>query len=69
MTTAKRGYFKIVLFIIMGGKSYQLKGPIEYFESGAVYEDMRKWADQQYQRVGAAVLHVKEAYSGGKKII
>jgi predicted pyridoxine 5'-phosphate oxidase superfamily flavin-nucleotide-binding protein len=58
-----------VLFITKGGKSYQLKGSIEYFESGAVYEDMRKWADPQYPRVGAAVLNVDEAYSGSEKIL
>ena len=58
-----------VLFITREGKSYQLKGSIEYFESGAIYEDMKKWADPQYPRVGAAVLHVEEAYSGGEKLL
>ncbi len=58
-----------VLFITKEGKSYQLKGSIEYSESGANYEDMKKWADPQYPRVGVAVLQVEEAYSGGDKII
>ncbi len=58
-----------VLFITKEGKSYQLKGSIEYFETGAIYEDMKKWADPQYPRVGAAVLNVEEAYSGGEKIL
>ena len=58
-----------VLFITKEGKSYQLKGSIEYFESGTIYEDMKKWADPQYPRVGAAVLNVDEAYSGSEKIL
>ena len=57
-----------VLFITKEGKSYQLKGSLEYFESGAIYEDMRQWADPQYPRVAAAVLNVEEAYSGSGKI-
>ncbi len=57
------------LFITREGKSYQLKGSIDYFESGANYEDMKKWADPQYPRVGAAVLQIEEAYSGGDKIM
>jgi len=58
-----------VLYITKEGKSYQLKGTIEYFKDGEVYEDMMKWADPQYPRVAAALLKVEEAYSGSEKIL
>jgi len=58
-----------VLYITKEGKSYQLKGTIEYFKDGEVYEDMMEWADPQYPRVAAALLKVEEAYSGSEKIL
>ena len=57
------------LYITKEGKSYQLKGTIEYFKDGEVYEDMMEWADPQYPRVAAALLKVEEAYSGSEKIL
>ena len=58
-----------VLFITKEGKSFQLKGSIQYFKDGEIYEGMKKWADQQYPRVAVAVLNVEAAYSGSEKIL
>ncbi len=58
-----------VLYITKEGKSYQLKGTIEYLKDGGIYKDIRQWADPQYPRVAAALLKVEEAYSGSEKIL
>ena len=65
----KNGSTGSVLFITKDFTSYQAKGNIEYLTEGPVYEDMRTWVDQKHPRVAAAVLTVKELYSGAKKLI
>lgn len=58
-----------VLFITKEGKSFQIKGSIQYYTNGELYEGMKKWADPQYPRVAVAVVNVEEAYSGSEKIL
>ena len=58
-----------VLFLTTERKSYQAKGPIEYFTEGPIYEDMRQWVDQKQPRIAAAVLRIDELYSGAEKLI
>ncbi len=58
-----------ILFITKERKSYQLKGPIEYYTDGEIYNDMKKWLEPKYPGKGSAVLMVKEIYSGAKKLI
>ena len=65
----RRGTFGSILFITKDRKSYQLKGPIEYYTDGEIYNDMKKWLDPKYPGKGAAVLTVKEIYCGAEKIL
>lgn len=58
-----------ILYLSKEGKSFQLKGTIEYFKNGEIYKDMRQWADPQYPRVAATVLKVEEAYAGSDKVL
>jgi uncharacterized protein len=65
----KNGSKGSVLFLTTERKSYQAKGPIEYFTEGPIYEDMRQWVDQKRPRIAAAVLRIDELYSGAEKLI
>jgi len=58
-----------ILFITGEGKSYQVKGSIEYHKDGPVYEDMKKWNPEKHPGHGATALKVEEAYSGAQKLL
>jgi len=47
-------------------KAYQLKGLLEYHESGPIFEDMKRWNPPTHPGNAAAALLVKECYSGAK---
>ena len=57
-----------ILFLTKEGKSYQLKGRIEYHKEGPVYEDMKKWNPEKHPGHAAAALNVEEVYSGAEKL-
>jgi len=57
-----------ILFITHDGKSYQMKGTIEYHEEGDVYKDMKNWNPNKHPGYAAAVLVINEIYSGAKKL-
>ena len=58
-----------ILFITKEGKSFQVKGHIEYFKEGRIFEDMKKWNPEKHPGHGAAALIVEEVYSGGEKLL
>ena len=58
-----------ILFITKEGKSYQVKGSIEYHKDGPVFEDMKKWNPKKHPGHGATALKVEEAYSGAEKLL
>lgn len=58
-----------ILFITNERKSYQLKGSIQYYTEGDIYNDMKKWLDPKYPGKGAAILVVEEIYCGAEKIL
>ena len=57
-----------ILFITSEGKSYQVKGSIEYCTDGSVFDDMKKWLDPKYPGVAATVLTVENVYSGAEQL-
>ncbi|MFA7172284.1 MAG: pyridoxamine 5'-phosphate oxidase family protein [Kiritimatiellia bacterium] len=57
-----------ILFITSEKKAYQLKGLIEYHESGPVFDDMKSWNPKQHPGHAAAALLVREVYSGAEKL-
>jgi len=57
-----------LLFITNAGKSYQLKGHIEYHTSGPVFDAMKKWNPAQHPGVAAAAVKVESVFSGGEKL-
>ncbi len=58
-----------VLFITKEGKSFQIKGTIEYHKEGAVFEDMKQWNPARHPGNAAAVLKVDEVYCGAEKLV
>lgn len=69
MDNLQSGGSGAVLFITKDRKAYQLKGPLEYHTQGEIFDDMKKWNPEKHPGHGAAVLRVKEAYSGANKLI
>ncbi len=63
----KAGSKGSILFITKSGKSYQVKGEIEYDSSGTYYADMKCWNGERPGHA-AAVLCVEEVYSGASRL-
>ncbi|MDD5698160.1 MAG: pyridoxamine 5'-phosphate oxidase family protein [Victivallaceae bacterium] len=58
----------VVLFITKAKKAYQIKGSLEYHESGKFFDFMKSWNPEQHPGYAAVVLIPEKAYSGAKKI-
>ena len=58
-----------ILFITKEGKSYQIKGSIEYHKEGSIFEDMKKWNPKKHPGHAAAALKVEEVYAGAEKLL
>ncbi|MBW2184902.1 MAG: pyridoxamine 5-phosphate oxidase [Desulfuromonadales bacterium C00003068] len=61
-----RGSF---LFITAEDKSYQIKGQIEYHQSGPLFDDMKQWNPEKHPGHAAVAVVAEEIYSGADKII
>jgi len=58
-----------MLFITSKGKSYQVKGSIEYHQTGAIFEDMKKWNPAKHPGHAAVAIKIEEVYSGAEKLL
>jgi len=58
-----------LLFITKEGKSYQIKGKIEYHIQGAVFDDMKHWNPDKLPGHAAAALKVEQVFSGAEKLV
>jgi len=58
-----------LLFVTKEGKSYQIKGKIEYHTEGAVFEDMKQWNPAKLPGHAAAALIVEQVFCGAEKLI
>lgn len=58
-----------VLFITKEGKSYQVKGRVEYHRDGEVFEDMKRWNPPQLPGHAAVALKVEEVYTGAERLV
>jgi uncharacterized protein len=64
----KSGSKGSLLFITKEGKSYQVKGRIEYHTEGEFFDDMKKWNPDTLPGHAAAVLRVEQVFSGGEQL-
>lgn len=58
-----------LLFLTKEGKSYQVKGKIEYHTEGAIFEDMKRWNPANLPGHAAAALKVEQAFSGAEQLV
>jgi predicted pyridoxine 5'-phosphate oxidase superfamily flavin-nucleotide-binding protein len=58
-----------LLFITKEGKSYQIKGRIEYHTEGQVFDHMKQWNPSKLPGHAAAALQVEQVFSGGEQIV
>jgi len=57
-----------ILFMDKDGKTYQVKGTLEYLTSGKFFEEMKSWNPPQHPGHGAAALRVEQIFSGPEQI-
>ena len=57
-----------ILFITKEGKSYQIKGSIEYHKEGNIFDDMKKWNPKEHPGHAVVAIKPEEIYSGAEKI-
>jgi predicted pyridoxine 5'-phosphate oxidase superfamily flavin-nucleotide-binding protein len=65
----RQGSKAAVLFITKDGKSFQVKGSLDYHSSGEVYDGMKEWLSAKLPGVAAVVVNVEEAYSGAERLV
>jgi predicted pyridoxine 5'-phosphate oxidase superfamily flavin-nucleotide-binding protein len=58
-----------LLFITKEGKSYQIKGRIEYHTEGKIFEEMKQWNPTRLPGHAAAALKVEHVFAGGEQIV
>ena len=58
-----------LLFLTSERKSFQIKGRIEYHESGEIYDDMKTWNPTKHPGHAAAAIKAEEVYSGAEKLL
>ena len=57
-----------LLYIAPEREAYQVKGSLEYYTSGPVYTDMKKWLDPKFPGKGALILNIEEVYYGANRV-
>lgn len=58
-----------ILFLTKDDKSYQIKGKVDYFTEGEIFEEMKKWNPARLPGHGAAVIAVEEVYAGAERLL
>ena len=58
-----------LLYIAPEREAYQIKGPLEYYTSGPVYEDMKQWLDPKFPGKGALLLNIEELFYGANQVV
>ncbi len=58
-----------ILFITSDNTSYQVKGTLEYYTEGPVFDDMKKWNPEKHPGHGAAALKVEAVFKGADKLL
>ena len=59
----------VLLYIAPERESYQVKGTLEYYTDGPIYEDMKRWLDPKFPGKGALVLNIEEVYYGAEQAV
>ncbi|WP_320128355.1 pyridoxamine 5'-phosphate oxidase family protein [uncultured Sphaerochaeta sp.] len=65
----EKGSKATLLFITKEGKSYQIKGSLEYCTEGDYFDFMKSWNPKKHPGHGATVLKTEEIYSGSERLL
>ena len=65
----KNGSKGTLLYIAPEREAYQVKGSLEYYTDGPVYDDMKSWLDPKFPGKGAVILNIEEVYYGAEKVV
>ncbi len=57
-----------LLMIAPEREAYQIKGSLEYYTEGEIYDDMKAWLDPKFAGVGAVILNIETIYYGAEKV-
>lgn len=57
-----------LLMIAPEREAYQIKGSLEYYTEGKVYDDMKAWLDPKFAGVGATILNIETIFYGAEKV-
>jgi predicted pyridoxine 5'-phosphate oxidase superfamily flavin-nucleotide-binding protein len=63
------GSLATLLFITKDGKSYQIKGQVEYRTDGPIFDDMKQWNPARLPGHAAAAVKVRHVFSGARQLI
>ena len=63
-----RGGIGAFLFLDKPGKSYQMKGKLEYYTDGEIFELMKSWNPPQHPGHAAAALLVEQVFCGAEQL-
>ena len=69
MENIRSGSTGSILFITKDNKSYQIKGKIDYFTEGEIFDEMKKWNPARLPGHGAAVITFEEVYAGAERLL
>jgi predicted pyridoxine 5'-phosphate oxidase superfamily flavin-nucleotide-binding protein len=69
LANIKAGSKATVLFITKEGKSYQVKGDLQYCTEGPYFAFMKSWNPSKHPGNAAVVLDAREIYSGKEKLL
>ena len=65
----KDGSRGTLLYIAPEREAYQIKGSLEYYEDGPIYDDMKNWLDPKYPGKGALVLNIEKVFYGAEQVV
>ena len=69
MENIQSGSTGSILFITKEDRSYQIKGKIDYFTEGEIFDEMKKWNAARLPGHGVAVIAIDEVYAGAEKLL
>lgn len=58
-----------LLMIAPEREAYQIKGSLEYYTEGEIFDDMKSWLDPKFAGVGATILNIESIYYGTEKVL
>lgn len=69
MENINAGSVGSILFITHEDKSFQIKGELNYYSEGELFDDMKKWNPARLPGHGVAVVEIQEVYAGAQRLL